>query len=148
MQNLRGVWGPFWTPSIYTDTRSQKYKIKHKKIVISDFRQLLLLIIIWILKNFPLEVSKDKPKSISTKKVRTIAAVDDKKRNRYNTTADANDTTADPNDATVRPVTIMQIYISEENKIYSISDYLHALKTMPKKLTYDLSKSSFVVLAA
>lgn len=42
----------------------------------------------------------------------------------------------------------MQIYISEENKISEISDYLHALKTIPKKLTYDLSKSSFVVLAA
>lgn len=102
MQNLRGVQVPFWTPCIYTDTRL----VKAQKIVISDFRQLLLLIIIWILKNFPLEVSKDKPKSISTKKVRTIVAVVDKKRNRYNTTADSNDTTADPNDATVQPVTI------------------------------------------
>lgn len=52
-----------------------------------------------------------------------ITAVD-KKRNRYNTTADSNDTTVDPNDATVQPVTIMQIYISEQNKIAEISDHI------------------------
>lgn len=99
------------------------------------------------MKKFPLEVIKDKLKSISTKKVKTITAVD-KKRNRYNTTADSNDTTADPNDATVQPVTIMQIYISEQNKITEISDHIYAIKTMPKKLTYDLGKNDLVVFAA
>lgn len=42
----------------------------------------------------------------------------------------------------------MQIYISEQNKIAEISDHIYALKTMPKKLTYDLGKSSLVVFAA